>query len=164
MEFKNENKWRQVEAVSDLIEGTHFRAMKTLRQDDAEHSPSRVEALYPDITDIIDISRETPPYDPSTFTHIVYHKFPTVSKLPPSRDEVSRYIALVDNILQRNPDAVIGTHCHYGFNRTGFFLCCYMIERLGFTIKKALLAFRNARNPGIKHSHFIDELYVRYEL
>lgn len=162
--LKNENKWREIEAVSDNIEGTPFRGMKTLRQDDIEHSPFTVEQNYPDLTDIIDISRETPPYDPSTFTKIKYHKFPTVSKLPPSREEVAKYIALVDSILEKNPSAIIGTHCHYGFNRTGFFLCCYMIERLGFTIKKALLAFRNARNPGIKHSHFIDELYVRYEL
>lgn len=162
--LKNESKWRQVEAVSDIIEGTFFRAMKTLRQDDPEHSPQRVEQKYPDLTDVIDISRETPPYDPSTFKHIIYHKFPTVSKLPPSRKEVAVYIKLVNSIRINNPNAIIGTHCHYGFNRTGFFLCCYMIEQLGFTIKKALMAFRNARNPGIKHSHFIDELYVRYEL
>lgn len=162
--LKNENKWRNVESVSDIIEGTPFRGMKTLRQDDGEHSPPLFEEKYPDITDIIDISRETPPYDPSTFSRIVYHKFPTVSKLPPSKKEVSKYIQLVDSIREKNPNAVIGTHCHYGFNRTGFFLCCYMIERLGFTIKKALIAFKNARNPGIKHTHFIDELYVRYEL
>lgn len=162
--LKNENKWRQVDPVSDRIEGTRFRAMKTLRQDDEEHSPAIVEARYAELTDIVDISREAPPYDPTTFRHIVYHKMSTVSKLPPTRDEVAAYIALIDGIFEKNPDAVIGTHCHYGFNRTGFFLCCYMIERLGFTIKRALLAFRSARNPGIKHSHFIDELYVRYEL
>lgn len=163
--LKNEDKWRKVQSVSDRLEGTSFRGMKTLRQDDLDHSPSKLEDLYPDITDIIDISREAPPYDPLTFTtRIKYHKFPTVSKLPPTREEVAQFIALVDSILNENNDAIIGVHCHYGFNRTGFFLCCYMIERLGFSIKKALISFQNARGPGIKHSHFIDELYVRYEL
>lgn len=162
--LKNENKWRQVQPVSPQIEGTHFRAMKTLRQDDEIHSPSTVEKLYSDITDIIDISREAPPYDPTTFKSIIYHKFPTVSKLPPTREEVTQFINLVDGILENNKDAIISVHCHYGFNRTGFFLCCYMIERLGFSIKKALNAFQEVKPPGIKHSHFIDELYVRYEL
>lgn len=162
--LKNEDKWRKVQSVSEILEGTSFRGMKTLRQDDETHSPSKVEEYYPDITDIIDISREAPPYDPQTFTHIIYHKFPTVSKLPPTREEVKQFIALVDDILNNNNNAIIGVHCHYGFNRTGFFLCCYMIERLGFSIKKALIAFQDARAPGIKHSHFIDELYVRYEL
>lgn len=162
--LKNEDKWRKVQSVSDRIEGTPFRGMKTLRQEDPVHSPPRLEEKYPDLTDVIDISRETPPYDPSTFAHIHYHKFPTVSKLPPTRDEVKSFIALVDSIRDANPDALIGVHCHYGFNRTGFFLCCYMIERLQFSIKKALIAFQAARAPGIKHSHFIDELYVRYEL
>lgn len=162
--LKNEDKWRKVQSVSEQIEGTPFRGMKTLRQDDPVHSPARLEENYADITDLIDISREAPPYDPTTFAHIKYHKFPTVSKLPPTREEVKRFIELVDSILDANPAAIIAVHCHYGFNRTGFFLCCYMIERLKFSIKKALIAFQKARAPGIKHSHFIDELYVRYEL
>lgn len=162
--LKNEDKWRRVQSVSDTLQGTRFRGMKTLRQNDPVHSPAKLEESYPDITDIIDISREAPPYDPATFSRITYHKFPTVSKLPPTRDEVSQFIELVDSIISKNDAAVIAIHCHYGFNRTGFFLCCYMIERLGFSIKKALAAFQDARAPGIKHLHFIDELYVRYEL
>lgn len=167
--LKNEDKWRRVQSVSGRLEGTFFRGMKTLRQDDEQHSPARLEEQYPDITDVIDISREAPPYDPTTFKRIRYHKFPTVSKLPPTREEVKAFIDLVDNeILAAHKgdekETVVAVHCHYGFNRTGFFLCCYMIERLGFSIKRALAAFQEARYPGIKHSHFIDELHVRYEL
>ena len=169
--LKNEDKWRRVQSVSARLEGTFFRGMKTLRQDDETHSPARLEEAYPDITDVIDISREAPPYDPTTFQRIRYHKFPTVSKLPPTREEVKAFISLVDNDIlaahkqeATEKEIVVAVHCHYGFNRTGFFLCCYMIERLGFSIKQAIQAFQDARDPGIKHSHFIDELHVRYEL
>lgn len=167
--LKNEAKWRSVAPVSEVLEGTFFRAMKTLRQDDDVHSPVLLEQKYKDITDVVDISRETPPYDPSTFEHIVYHKFPTVSKLPPTKAEVALFIELIDSIQEshtknNNNQFIVAVHCHYGFNRTGFFLCCFMIEKLGISIPDALERFREVRPPGIKHSHFVDELYVRYEL
>lgn len=165
--LKNEAKWRSVQSVGARLSGAPLRAMKTLRQDDAEHSPALLEKGYPDITDIIDISHEAPPYDPETLTRIVYHKFPTVSKIPPTVEEVKGFIKLVDECLQKSkathPDPVVVIHCHYGFNRTGFFICCYLIERMGFSIEEAVREFKQAREPGIKHPHFIDELYVRYE-
>ncbi|ODQ64036.1 alpha/beta-hydrolase [Nadsonia fulvescens var. elongata DSM 6958] len=167
--LKNEGKWRAIQNVSPIIKGTRFRAMKTLRQDDEIHNPIKLEQEYPDILDIIDISRERPPYDPSTFTRVKYHKFPTVSKLPPTVEEVDEFIKLTEEISARRSsegieDSIIVVHCHYGFNRTGFFLCCNMIEKFGFSVKEAVANFKEARDPGIKHVHFIDELYVRYEL
>lgn len=165
--LKNEDKWRATQCVSAKVGKAPFRAMKTLREHDKEHNPVILEEQYPDITDVIDISRETPPYEPSSFKRIIYHKFPTVSKLPPTKDEVKKYSELVDSILaerksQGIENPVVATHCHYGFNRTGFFLCSYMIQRLGVSTKDAIAAFAEARPPGIKHPHFIDELYVRH--
>jgi hypothetical protein len=46
--------------------------------------------------------------------------------------------------------------------RTGFFICCYMVERLGYKLQDAVDEFAAKRGPGIKHSFFIDELFVRY--
>lgn len=162
--LKNEQKWKNVQPVGEVIQGSRLRGMKTLRQDDDSHSPSLLEKNHPDIVAIIDISREEPPYDPSSFTRIKYHKFPTVSKIPPTKKEVEEFIQLVDGILQEYPDpnTNVAVHCHYGFNRTGFFLCSYLILKLNVPIKEALLRFKKSRSPGIKHPHFIDELYVRY--
>jgi hypothetical protein len=165
--LKNEKKWRNTQSVGSRIEGTPLRGMKTLRQDDPEHSPSILEEKYPDIGAIIDISREPPPYDPQTFKRIRYHKFPTVSKLPPTKKEVKAFIELVNKCIMECRDtseSSVAVHCHYGFNRTGFFICSYMVEQLGFSIKDAVDLFGRSRTPGIRHPHFIDELYVRYEL
>lgn len=38
--------------------------------------------------------------------------------------------------------------CSYGFNRTGFVLCVYLIEELGMTADQALQAFARSRPPG----------------
>lgn len=48
------------------------------------------------------------------------------------------------------------------FNRTGFFLICYMVERLDYRLQDAIAEFAEKRPPGVKHSHFVNELYVRY--
>ncbi|CRK44166.1 hypothetical protein BN1723_019411, partial [Verticillium longisporum] len=57
---------------------------------------------------------------------------------------------------------VIGVHCHYGFNRTGYFLVCYLVDRCGFEVQEAIDAFAKARPNGIRHSHFLDQLFMRY--
>lgn len=163
-----------------------FRAMKTLREVDDVHSPNIfVDHWRGRIKAVIDISHESPVYDPNGLDSggIEYHKFPTVSKLPPSSEEVQAFIALVDRLreelhvggsltdtpsdeqvkaLDYQNEPVIGVHCHYGYNRTGFFLVCYMVERLDFSLQTAIDEFERQRPPGIRHGHFIDTLYVRY--
>lgn len=89
----------------------------------------------------------------------------TVSKIPPTLDEVAGFIKLVDSIRKTrgyDDNRTIACHCHYGFNRTGFLICSYLIERLGFSVPEAIDAFKQARPPGIRHLHFINELHERY--
>ena len=143
---------------------------------------------YPDVGHIVDISHEQPPYDPESLgSEIAYHKckeaslwrlrknwyaytvaVPTVSKIPPTLYEVHNFIELIDKIISEQPKDVkrpcIAVHCHYGFNRTGFFLVSYLIERLGLSVPQALAAFKKVRDPGIRHPHFINELFERYTL
>ncbi|KAI0013583.1 Alpha/Beta hydrolase protein [Xylariaceae sp. FL0662B] len=173
-DVKNLAKWKSVLPVSESIGGI-FRAMKTLREVDEEHCP-RVfaESWGSIIKDVIDISHADPVYDPKSFgAEIKYHKFPTVSKIPPTDAEIANFIALVDRIRVDqevrasfqpgwSDHCVIGVHCHYGFNRTGYFIVCYLIERCGFGVQEAIDAFARSRPNGIRHSHFLDRLFVRY--
>jgi len=132
-DVKNLAKWQATPAISEPLGGV-FRAMKTMREVDDEHAPkifvkkysSRV--LHDGVQTIIDISHENPVYDPAGLEEggVEYHKFPIVSKLPPTADEVLAFNALVDS-LRESPKMVaareaggeptIGVHCHYGFNR-----------------------------------------------
>lgn len=170
-DVKNLAKWKNVEPVSDPIAGI-FRAMKTLREVDETHSPKAfVEKWGHCIKDVIDISHDTPVYDSAGLETggIQYHKFPSVSKIPPTHEEVEAFIAIVDKIraeqkekFQREMQAAVAVHCHYGFNRTGFFIVCYLIERAGFDVQAAIDEFARARPKGIRHQHFLDQLFVRY--
>lgn len=166
-DVKNLEKWKAVQPVSLAI-GKMFRAMKTLREVDERHSPRAfVKEYASQIRAVVDISHDSPVYDPKGLEEggIKYYKFPTVSKLPPTSEEAKDFIALIDQVQaerQRGQEGLIGVHCHYGFNRTGFFLVCYMVERLGYRVEEAIDAFANARPPGIRHAHFIDALHVKY--
>lgn len=194
-DVKNLAKWQAVDPVSEPIAGV-FRAMKTLREVDETHTPKVfVEKWGPQsgidqpIRMVIDISHESPVYDPKGLEcgGIEYHKFPTVSKLPPTVDEVRSFISLVDTLREQvareesTKHPVVATHCHYGefvcvealrtfadiysgFNRTGFFLVSYMVEQLGYRLQDALEEFAEKRAPGIRHEHFVNELFVRYSV
>ncbi|KJZ76213.1 hypothetical protein HIM_04295 [Hirsutella minnesotensis 3608] len=179
-DVKNLNKWKSVAPVSDVIGPAGepvFRAMKTLREADVVHCPSSfVEKWGSVIKNVIDISKDQPVYDPRGLErgNVHYHKFPTVSKIPPEAHEVEAFIELVDKLREAQQEraiaeawenaneCVIGLHCHYGFNRTGYFVVCYLVERCGFTLRDAIKVFAEARPNGIRHSHFLDRLYVRY--
>lgn len=183
--LKNELKWLNLKPISSNItrrNGTDIApllGMKTLREGDQFHSPTVVESFFYDdrsshkleitgnLIAIIDISADIPPYSPKSFQNIQYYKCATVSKVVPDQSSIRRFIQLVNDILQSNSstngEPLIGVHCHYGFNRTGFLICCYLIEELGWSVQEAVEGFRRAKEPGIKHPHFIDALYVRYD-
>ena len=166
-DVKNLAKWQAIAPVSDPIAGI-FRAMKTLREIDDVHSPKKfVNQWRGKIKAVVDISHESPVYDPKGLDEgeIEYYKFPTVSKIPPTAEEANDFINLIDKLRAQPPvstDDLIGVHCHYGFNRTGFFICCYLIEREKYGVQQAIDVFAKGRPKGIKHAHFLDQLFVRY--
>ncbi|KAG9381159.1 dual specificity phosphatase [Pyrenophora tritici-repentis] len=147
-DVKNLAKWKAVTPVSDPIAGI-FRAMKTLRQVDEEHTPSALTRNWKGrLCAVVDISHDNPVYDPKGLEEggIPYHKFPTVSKQPPQPAEVAEFVQLVDQIRKEGRPGLIGVHCHYGFNRTGFFLVSYLVEREGYSVEAALDEFAKKRN------------------
>ncbi|KKZ61059.1 hypothetical protein EMCG_00637 [[Emmonsia] crescens] len=174
-DVKNLEKWKAINPVSDVM-GDTFVAMKTLREVDEIHTPIPFAQKWKGkIYAVIDISHESPVYDPVQLEKggIQYHKLPTVSKIPPTIDEVRDFVSLVSRLEEElsavrkalpdgAPRPVLGVHCHYGFNRTGFFVASYLIEKKGFSVQGAIDEFERCRYPGIKHEHFIDTLFVRY--
>ncbi|KAG9066334.1 hypothetical protein KI688_001557 [Linnemannia hyalina] len=166
--LKNTEKWMNTPIMSSpLGRGPgKFRAMKVLRQTDPDHSPSAFLAKHPEVGFIIDMSKDEPPYRTTDFeaTSITYTKLATVSKIPPPKEDVERFIAHCNACWKEKPGVDIAVHCHYGFNRTGFMLCSYLIQEQGYSVAEALHHFELARPPrGIRHDHFKGELYLRYE-
>lgn len=182
-DVKNLAKWKAVLPVSAPICVTPttginglFRALKTMREQDEEHSPSVfLNDWARKIYAVIDISKDAPIYDTKSLERggVEYHKFPTVSKIPPTPVEVQDFCSLVDKLLSERDvkraagfepgeKRAIAVHCHYGYNRTGFFICSYLILRQGYSVEQAINEFARAKPPGIRHAHFLDQMWLRY--
>lgn len=81
----------------------------------------------------------------------------------PSEEQTRAFINIVDEFVNDRPLDLIGVHCTHGFNRTGFLIVSYMVERMDCSVEAALRAFASARPPGIYKEDYIKELYRRYD-
>lgn len=167
-DVKNLTKWQNTEAVSQPIAG-QFYALKTLRDVDPEHCPKVFAEKWSDkVFAIVDVSLDRPVYTPHDLEDggIQYRKLPMVSKEQPSKKDVRDFVQVVDELKARMaPDdkRLIGVHCHYGFNRTGFLLVSYLAEKKIMSFDQGIAEFALKRKPrGIKHKWFLDELAERY--
>jgi len=162
--LKNYDKWKKKVSVSDVMLPSKFRGMKVMRQTDEDHCPIVFSEKYPNVGMVIDLTKDTPPYDSSDLEsrHIIYHKLATVSKVPPPLKIVRSFIDISKEFWEKNPEKEIAVHCHYGTNRTGFLIASYLIEEFKMPVQEAIDIFAKYRPEGIKHIHFVDELFLRY--
>ena len=72
------------------------------------------------------------------------------------------FVNLVEKFVRENPTELIGVHCTHGFNRTGFLICCYMIEKLDYSVDMAVALFAQARPPGIYKQDYLNDLVKMY--
>lgn len=76
----------------------------------------------------------------------------------PSAEQTRAFIEIVDTFIQQKPLEYVGVHCTHGFNRTGFLIVAYMVERMDCALEAAVNTFAHARPPGIYKQDYIDEL------
>jgi len=110
------------------------------------------------ITDIIDLTFTDRYYNPQeedfALTKIVHHKFKIPGREVPSQEILQPIFDRMDELLQANK--VIGVHCTHGLNRTGYLICAYMIQRLGWEPKEAIEAFESARGRPMEYQEYTD--------
>lgn len=80
----------------------------------------------------------------------------------PSPDTTAMFIRLCEHFIEKNPTELIGVHCTHGFNRTGFLICAYLVEKMDWSVEAAVAAFSQARAPGIYKGEYLKELFRRY--
>lgn len=76
----------------------------------------------------------------------------------PSTEQTQAFIELVDSFIEPNKSEYIGVHCTHGFNRTGFLIVAYMVERMDCSVEAAIKEFGFDREPGIYKQDYINEL------
>lgn len=81
----------------------------------------------------------------------------------PSVEQKDRFVNLVHNFITQHPLQFIGVHCTHGFNRTGFLIVSYLVEKADCALDVALDKFAKVRPPGIYKADYLQELYQRYD-
>lgn len=81
----------------------------------------------------------------------------------PSPEQTRTFVSICHNFITQNPLSVIGVHCTHGFNRSGFLIVSYLVEKMDCAIEIALSEFVRVRPPGIYKQDYLDELYRRYD-
>uniref|UniRef100_K1PZ87 RNA/RNP complex-1-interacting phosphatase n=1 Tax=Magallana gigas TaxID=29159 RepID=K1PZ87_MAGGI len=82
----------------------------------------------------------------------------------PNDDVVYRFFDTLESFFKECQDEnqVVGVHCTHGINRTGYVVCRYMIERLGFNADKAMAVYHEARGYPIERENYIEDLRLRH--
>lgn len=80
----------------------------------------------------------------------------------PTKEQVNTFIGICDKYFDQNPGQLIGVHCTHGFNRSGFLIIAYLIERDDWSVEAAVRCFAQCRSPGIYKPHYLHELVNRY--
>ncbi|EDQ85467.1 uncharacterized protein MONBRDRAFT_29192 [Monosiga brevicollis MX1] len=80
----------------------------------------------------------------------------------PTPEQVKVFIHVCKTFWQKQPGCTIGVHCTHGFNRTGFMICCYLIEEMDCAVEDALQLFAKSRDPGIYKPDYVEDLLQRY--
>ncbi|CAH1117442.1 unnamed protein product [Phaedon cochleariae] len=80
----------------------------------------------------------------------------------PSIEATNSFIHIVDKFVKEQPSDCIAVHCTHGFNRTGFLIVSFLVEKLNIDVDEAVKLFADARPPGIYRGNYISELFKRY--
>ncbi|KAJ8525591.1 hypothetical protein ON010_g15523 [Phytophthora cinnamomi] len=80
---------------------------------------------------------------------------------PPAAKDVAKFMEIVDEFVEKEPEGAIAVHCTHGLNRTGYLIVNYLVERMDLTVTQALEAFKVARPPGLIKHMYVEELYQR---
>lgn len=83
--------------------------------------------------------------------------------LPPPDDvyiEFSRTVVSFE-LDHKADDFLIGVHCTHGVNRTGYLICRFMIEEMGYSAEEAIEQFSLARGHQIEKLPYLNDLKVK---
>ncbi|KAL3161159.1 hypothetical protein ABBQ38_009530 [Trebouxia sp. C0009 RCD-2024] len=172
-------KWGDYEAFGNVVQPSLFIPMKTpLSQaildewtlpEAPKHSLTISSLLqqqhfrHRQVGMIIDLSNHETLYADDLPPFVQYEHVQLVAKVFPDQSQVDEVIDLAEKYWAANPTQHIAIHCAYGFNRTGFVVCSYLVQALGMSVNEALAAFEQARPPGVKHQRFVNELHRRFD-
>ncbi|RVE54223.1 hypothetical protein evm_001050, partial [Chilo suppressalis] len=113
----------------------------------------------PKLGAVIDLTNTSRYYNPEDLlkSGILYKKIFMPGRIIPPEEKVHEFMDAVDE-FGKDRESLIGVHCTHGLNRTGYMVCRYMRDRMGFDAKDAIHKFEIARGYKIERDNYIAHL------
>jgi len=112
---------------------------------------------------VINLSGKSKRYDETVFTsagiEYLALEIDGGGKIP-SEDKVQEFINFVGRPENGRPE-LCGVHCAHGVNRTGYFVCRYLIDVLAMSADDAIALFQEKRGHKIEKDELINALHAR---
>ncbi|XP_063684092.1 RNA/RNP complex-1-interacting phosphatase-like [Bolinopsis microptera] len=162
------DRWDKFSPFNKTVRGTCLLAHKTPLQTSFNRNLTPTD-LVQSLKDrgmnlklVIDLSNTDRYYAPNEFVHlgVAHIKVPCTHDKIPSQDQVDRFKELVSSFQQRG-STVIGVHCSYGVNCTGYMIARYLIETLGWSAEDAINEVDLARGHTMERITLIEDLLNR---
>ncbi|XP_011310881.1 RNA/RNP complex-1-interacting phosphatase [Fopius arisanus] len=163
------DRWLQYKPYGRVIENTQILAFKVpLRARANQSVPATKQCTtallietFPKLKFVIDLTNTTKYYNKNEFISkdVGYLKIMVPGHQVPSESCVLLFFKAMDSFLSTaQSDEVIGVHCTHGLNRTGYLICRYLIQQLGWKADDAIEAFEEARGHKIERQAYVDHL------
>ncbi|XP_051163619.1 RNA/RNP complex-1-interacting phosphatase-like [Leptopilina boulardi] len=163
------DRWLQYKPFGEVIQGTKILAFKVpLREGVAKNlqpqqrfTTAILLQSFPQLKYIVDLTNTSRYYDKKDFTDagVKYEKVMVPGIQVPPMDVVKKFFKAMDDFTAAcGENELIGVHCTHGVNRTGYFICRYLVQQLGWKLTHALQAFQEARGYPIERQNYVSEL------
>ncbi|KAI6197039.1 RNA/RNP complex-1-interacting phosphatase-like protein [Aphelenchoides besseyi] len=172
--FDLPDRWSDYSAIGKVIPDARIIAFKTpLKSDFYETNNAdrfevtdlleKIKEFGGELGLVVDLTYTSKYYDPEQFTsHGISHKKifchgRDFEKLATSGNE---FVDVLKDFFKENSNnnKWVGVHCTHGINRTGYLICRYLTESLGWSFEKALKEFEEARGYPIERTEYLETL------
>lgn len=77
----------------------------------------------------------------------------------PTMDVVKKFFKAMDDFTSTcGKDDIVGIHCTHGINRSGYLICRYLIQQLGWEVENSVKAFEEGRGYPIERENYVQSL------
>ncbi|XP_055623932.1 RNA/RNP complex-1-interacting phosphatase [Toxorhynchites rutilus septentrionalis] len=169
MSRKYPDRWLDYSKFGSQVEGTPFVPLKVpLKREffvqckKNKFTPEDAVEQIQNLGLVIDLTFTAKYYNPKEFERqdVQHKKIYTQGHKIPKHALVVQFIRTVDEFMayEQNKDKLIGVHCTHGLNRTGYFICAYMILVKGCAPKAAIKLFNEARAHKMERANYLNSL------
>ncbi|XP_020288464.1 RNA/RNP complex-1-interacting phosphatase [Pseudomyrmex gracilis] len=163
------DRWLEYKAYGDVIKGTRILAFKAPLKEsisknlkpDQQFTTAILLQEFPQLKYIVDLTNTYRYYDKKEFTDVgvKYEKIALPGRTIPPMDIIMKFFKVMDDFTATCGEGeLIGVHCTHGVNRTGYLICRYLIQQLGWEFRESVKAFGEARGYPVERNIYLDAL------